>query len=202
MVSTMIKDRQCHNQEGNSDQVLCSDYEQCSKSLQCRPAPPPRGAGAQEATEAPSGPSRRLSLQMQPLTFKLRDGLLVMALESPLQGPVPGDQRFSETLNYLCSISGGQHPHVAENGVWLLSPWKPVKRPGWWKEKLAFFQKTATWEDGLLSKDQLSPTDNQWARAFIDGGKGSMQKQHSQLCHLEIGYHWSDLHHLDCFRDS
>ena len=158
--------------KGNSDQVLCSDYEQCSKSLQCRPSPPPRGAGAQEATEAPSGPSRRMSLQMQPLTFKLRDGLLVMALESPLQGPVPGDQRFSETLNCLCSISGGQHPHVAESGVWLLSPWKPVKKPGWWKEKLAFFRKTATWEDGLLSKDQLFPHWQPVGQSFYRWGKG------------------------------
>ena len=36
-------------------------------------------------------------------------------------------------------------------------------------------------EAGLLSKGQLPTTDNQWARAFIDRGRGYMQKQHSQL---------------------
>ena len=48
-----------------------------------------------------------------------------------------------------------------------------------------------------------SPTDNQWARAFIGCGKGL----HAEITvisdsHLEIGRPWSDQHHLDCFEYS
>ena len=58
-------------------------------------------------------------------------------------------------------------------------------------------------EDGILSKGQLAPLDNQWERAFIDRGRGL----HAEIAvssdsHLEIGHWWSDQHHLDCFKYS
>ena len=69
--------------------------------------------------------------------------------------------------------SGGVH--VTESGVWLLLVQKPIKRPGWWKGKFALFWMPAiTGEGGCLSKGRphRTPTDNQGARAFIDGGRG------------------------------
>ena len=66
----------------------------------------------------------------------------------------------------------------------MLAAQKPKKRQSWWKGKFALFWMPAMgWGVGgrLLSKGQLSPTDNQGARVFIDKGRGYMQKQHSQL---------------------
>ena len=61
-------------------------------------------------------------------------------------------------------------------------PLKASKEARLVERKVGFLSEASNLrEDGLLSKDQLSSTDHQWARAFIDGGKGSMQKQHSQL---------------------
>ena len=59
-------------------------------------------------------------------------------------------------------------------------------------------------EGGLLSKGRLPPTDSQWTRAFIDGGRG-LPAENSTVgsdSHLEIGHWWSDERHLDCFKYS
>ena len=66
---------------------------------------------------------------------------------------------------------GHQKP-VSKSGVQLLPVLKPIKRPGWWKERLALFQRPAVRWGRLLSKGWLAPADNQWARTFIDGGSG------------------------------
>ena len=49
-----------------------------------------------------------------------------------------------------------------------------------------------------------SPPISQGARALIERGRGLHAEiiQSDFLKFLEIGHQWSDLHHLDCFRDS
>ena len=56
---------------------------------------------------------------------------------------------------------------VTESGVRLLTAQKPMKRQAWWNGKFALFQRPAAG----MGEGQLPPTDNQWARAFIDGGR-------------------------------
>mgnify|MGYP006996431933 CR=1 FL=1 len=48
---------------------------------------------------------------------------------------------------------------VTQSGIQLLATPKPLKRPGWWKEKFALFWLLATGgqEGGCLSKGQLLP---------------------------------------------
>ena len=54
---------------------------------------------------------------------------------------------------------------------------------------------------GHLSKDLLSLTGNQWARAFIDRGRGlhAESAQSALTVILKLVMSWSDQHHLDCF---
>ena len=54
---------------------------------------------------------------------------------------------------------------------------------------------------GHLSKDILTLTDNQWARAFIGRGRGlhSESAQSALTVILTLVMWWSDQHHLDCF---
>ena len=86
------------------------------------------------------------------------------------------------------------HRTVTKVG-WLLAPQKPVKRPGWWKGKFALFWIPAMGSWGrLLSKGWLSPChphDTQWARTFIDRGRGlhakTTQSALTDILNLVIG---------------
>ena len=70
---------------------------------------------------------------------------------------------------------------VIRSGVWLLAFQKAIKRQGWWKGKFSLFWNPATCREGrLLSKGGLLTTGKQQARAFIDRGRGLLQKQHGQ----------------------
>ena len=57
-------------------------------------------------------------------------------------------------------------------------------------------------------KADLSPgphlADNQWARIFIDGGRGATHRNGTVISdsRLEIGHQWSDQHRLDCFQSN
>ena len=57
---------------------------------------------------------------------------------------------------------------------------------------------------GLLSKGQLPTTDNQWARAFIDGRRGLYVEtaQSTLTVILKLVTQWSDQRHLLCFKYS
>ena len=65
-------------------------------------------------------------------------------------------------------------------------------------------------KDGLPFKGRLLPhpptpaTDNQWARAFIDRGRGlrAETEQSARIVILKLVVRWSDLHCLDCFKYS
>ena len=48
------------------------------------------------------------------------------------------------------------------------------------------------------------PADNQWARAFIDGGRGlhAETAQSALTVILKLVMLWSDPRHLDCFKYS
>ena len=53
-----------------------------------------------------------------------------------------------------------------------------IKKPGWWKEKFALLWMLAMgwrgWDVESCPKSNYPhPTDNQWARAFLDGGRGA-----------------------------
>ena len=69
------------------------------------------------------------------------------------------------------TLVGKLHRSVTASGVQLLTAQKPINRQGWWKGKFALFWMPAT-GGGHLSKGWICITDNQWARAFIDGGTG------------------------------
>ena len=59
-------------------------------------------------------------------------------------------------------------------------------------------------EGGLPSKGRLPATDHQWARAFIDRGRGlhSETAQSALKVILKLVMQWSDQCHLDCFKYS
>ena len=50
----------------------------------------------------------------------------------------------------------------------------------------------------LLSKGQLTPTDTQWVRDFIDGGRGlhAERAQSALTVTLKLVLQWSDQCHL------
>ena len=56
-------------------------------------------------------------------------------------------------------------------------------------------------EGGLLSKVNSPHPDKQWARAFVDRGRGlhSESAQSALTVILKLVMSWSDQHHLDCF---
>ena len=81
--------------------------------------------------------------------------------------PLDRDTHFQDS-NTSC-------PSVIKSEVQLLTSQKSLKRPGWWKGKYALFWMLTTrgqGGNGLLSKGRLLPSDNQWARALIGGGRG------------------------------
>ena len=57
-------------------------------------------------------------------------------------------------------------------------------------------------EGGLLSKGRLPLPYNQWARAFIEGGRGlhAEMAQSTLTVILQLVMWWPDQCHLDCFR--
>ena len=60
-------------------------------------------------------------------------------------------------------------------GVRPLAAQKPIKRPGWWKGDFALCWMLAAWRRGgwtPVQRPTPPPTDNQWATAFIDRGRG------------------------------
>ena len=96
--------------------------------------------------------------------------------------------------------------HVTESGVRLLAAQKPIKKQGWWKGKFALFWIPATGggEGRRLSEGWLPPTDSQWARAFIDRGRGlhAITAQSALTVILKLVMQRSDPNHLDCFQYS
>ena len=77
-------------------------------------------------------------------------------------------------------------PPSPHHGAGLLAALRPIKTQGSWKGKFASFRRPATRRfgrgtDRLLYRGRLPPADNQGARAFIDGGRGYMQRQQSRL---------------------
>ena len=57
---------------------------------------------------------------------------------------------------------------------------RPVQRQGWWKGK-CFVSEASNQRVGGSPIQRLPPTtDNQGTRAFLDGGGGYMQRQHSR----------------------
>ena len=71
---------------------------------------------------------------------------------------------------------------VTGSGVRLLAAQKPIKRPGWWRGKFALFWMLATGAGrmGNSCPKADSPTDNRWASAFIDRGKGGLCAEPAQ----------------------
>ena len=59
-------------------------------------------------------------------------------------------------------------------------------------------------EGGVVPKGQLLATDNQWARAFMGGGRGPHAEtaQSALPVILKLVVWWSDQCHLDCFQYS
>ena len=57
--------------------------------------------------------------------------------------------------------------------VCILEAQKPIRRPDWWKGKLALLQTRTAGETIMDSspKANAPPTDNQWARVFIGEGR-------------------------------
>lgn len=81
------------------------------------------------------------------------------------------------TVVQMRGTDQGQHDESSPGGVcvtasrvWLLPFQKPIQRPGWWKGKFASFWMPAITGEGGCSPHP-TPTDNQGARAFIDGGR-------------------------------
>ena len=65
-----------------------------------------------------------------------------------------------------------------KRGVQLPLVLKPIKRQGLWKGTFVLFQRPATRGRGAPVQRLTSHTDNQGVGgAFIDGGRGYMQKQ-------------------------
>ena len=65
---------------------------------------------------------------------------------------------------------------ISKSGAQPLAAQKPIKIQVCWKEKFILDAGNGVGrgrgEGGLLSKGQLPPTNNQWARAFIGEGRG------------------------------
>ena len=78
---------------------------------------------------------------------------------------------------------------ATESGVWLLAAQKPIKRQGWGKENLLYFQRPLAGEEGrLVSKADSSPPIISGQKLLqgsfrgVQADRGDyMQKQHSQL---------------------
>ena len=80
------------------------------------------------------------------------------------------------------------------------------------ERKVCFISEAGNWgmgvgEGRLKSKGQFPlphPANNQWARAFIGGGRGpNVETAQSALTViLELVMRWSDQCHLDCFKYS
>ena len=82
---------------------------------------------------------------------------------------------------------------------------KASKEASWWKGKFALFWMPATGlgggrADSCPKADSL--TDNQGARAFIDGGRGLRAEtaQSALTVVLKLVMRWSDQRPLDCFK--
>ena len=95
------------------------------------------------------------------------------------------------------------------NQKWDLAtypPQKPKKKLGWWKGKCALYcmLTTGVWGRVALTCPKAnSPTDNQWARTFINKERGIyVETTQSAYSHLEMDHLWSDQRHLDCFKYS
>ena len=93
----------------------------------------------------------------------------------------------------------------------LLAAQKPINRPGWWKGKFTLFQMLAAREGWQTSVQRPTspqppahPHNKQWGRAFIDrvGEFTCTSSTVISNSHLQISHHWSDQHHLACFRYS
>lgn len=56
-------------------------------------------------------------------------------------------------------------------------------------------------EGGFVSEGQLPTIDNQWARAYIDEGRGLHAEisQSALTVFLKLVTQWSDQCHSDCF---
>ena len=100
-----------------------------------------------------------------------------------------------------------QQPHVGhknlqwKGGVRLPLVLKPINRQGWWKGTFALFQRPATRGRGAPVQRPTPPTDNRGMRgALIDGGRGYMQKRHSQF--WESSQNWSCGGLIGCLRGS
>ena len=96
-------------------------------------------------------------------------------------------------------------PPVTESGGPAARHSKANKEASWWKGKSALFRRLAgRWGrvDSCLKAD--FPTDSQWARAFIDGGRGLLAEtaQSALIVILKLVMQWSDQRHLDCFKYS
>ena len=62
--------------------------------------------------------------------------------------------------------------------VWLPAAQISIKRPGLWKEMFALFWMLAMgwrgWDvESSPKSNSPHPTDNQWARSFLYGGRGA-----------------------------
>lgn len=100
-----------------------------------------------------------------------------------------------------------QQPHVGhknlqwKRGVRLPLVLKPIKRQGWRKGMFVLFQRPASRGRGAPVQKPTPHTDNRRVGgALIDGGRGYMQRQHSQF--WESSRHWSCGDLIGCLRGS
>ena len=94
---------------------------------------------------------------------------------SPWPVTLPGQILWEPDVARVQPHVGHQNP-VSKSGVQLFPVQKPIKRPGWWKGRLALFQRPAMRRGRLLSRLLAPHTGNQRARTFIDGGSGLRAK--------------------------
>ena len=92
-------------------------------------------------------------------------------------------------------------------GIQLLAILKPIKRLGWWKGKFALFRRPATCGEGVWGveacpKVNFCPSQQAVGRSFIGKERWLHAKsaQSAQTVILKLVMHWSDQHHLDCFK--
>ena len=107
---------------------------------------------------------------------------------SSLCSPFLSNQHCLISSSHYLLLEPGQYlPYLSsflillpKVGSGLLGAQKSIKSPVQWEGK--FYFRCQQGGDRVESVERLTPTlDNQWTRAFIDRGSGSMQKQHSQL---------------------
>ena len=131
----------------------------------------------------------------------------------PPPGQVSQEWRFLASIPARCpglnwiqenpGVSSAAPPEAPETvieSVWarLLTHQKPIKRQGWWKGKLGLFPRPATAGRGACLQRPSPATDDHWARALLDAGRG--QEQRRRLCQSSWNWSCGDLVKCSCLQ--